>query len=266
MKAKRVIPCLDVKDGRVVKGVRFAGFQDAGDPAELAEFYSKEGADELVLFDITASAEDRATMLDVIERAARRADIPLTIGGGVATVDDMERLFHVGAQKVCINSAAVKDPSLIRRGAERFGSQRIVLAIDAMRRQRENGEVWWEVVTRGGRNPTGMDLVEWAKKGESLGAGELVLNSIDADGVKDGYDNEMNRAVTSQVQIPVVASGGAGQLQHFVDGIVHGGVDAVLAASIFHFGEYRIADVKAYLAAHGIPVYDRNRRNEESGA
>lgn len=254
MKPKRVIPCLDVKEGRVVKGVRFVEFKDAGDPAELGAYYSKEGADELYLLDITASAEGRATMLDVVRKTAERVTVPMTVGGGVASVEQMERLFDVGASKVCLSSAAVNDPDLIRRGAERFGSDRIVLGIDALRRRRDDGSHWWEVIIHGGRTPTGMDLLEWAQRGASLGAGELLVNSIDTDGVKDGYDNEMNRAVSASVDIPLIASGGAGTLQHLVDGIIIGGADAVLAASIFHFGEHSIAEAKAYLAAHGIPV------------
>jgi len=254
MLAKRIIPCLDIRDGRVVKGVRFGNFRDAGDPVELAEAYDREGADELVLFDITASAEGRATMVDVVRRTAEKVFVPLTVGGGVSSVEQMRTLLKAGADKISINTAAVKNPDLIRQGAEQFGSQCIVLSIDARRRRREDGSLWWEVVIHGGRTPTGMDAVEWAQRGVELGAGELVLNSIDADGTKDGYDNELNRTVSEAVDVPIIASGGVGNLQHLVDGILIGKADAVLAASIFHFGEYSIAEAKAYLKAHGIPV------------
>jgi len=254
MLARRVIPCLDVRDGRVVKGVRFDNIKDAGDPVELAEVYDREGADELVFYDITASAEGRATMVEVVRRAAEKVFIPLTVGGGVSTVEQMRALLQAGADKISVNSAAVKNPDLIREGAERFGSQCIVLSIDARRRRRDDGSLWWEVVINGGRTPTGMDAVEWAQRGVELGAGELVLNSIDADGTKDGYDNELNRTVSEAVDVPVIASGGVGNLQHLVDGILVGKADAVLAASIFHFGEYSIAEAKAYMKAHGIPV------------
>lgn len=254
MLARRIIPCLDVRDGRVVKGVRFENIKDAGDPVELAEFYDREGADELVFYDITASAEGRATMVEVARRTAERVFIPFTVGGGVSTVEQMRALLQAGADKISVNSAAVRNPDLIREGAERFGSQCIVLSIDAQRRRREDGSLWWEVVINGGRTPTGMDAVEWAQRGVALGAGELVLNSIDADGTKDGYDNELNRAMSEAVDVPVIASGGVGNLQHLVDGVLVGKADAVLAASIFHFGEYSIAEAKAYMKAHGIPV------------
>ena len=254
MLTKRIIPCLDVRDGRVVKGVRFEGIKDAGDPVELASFYDREGADELVFYDITASAEGRRTMIDVARRTAERVFIPLTVGGGVSDVGTMRELLQAGADKVSINTAAVENPDLIREGAERFGSQCIVLSIDARRRHRPSGEVWWEVVTHGGRRPTGMDAVEWAVRGVELGAGELVLNSIDADGTRDGYDNALNRAVAEAVNVPVIASGGVGQLRHFVDGVIEGKADALLAASVFHFGEFSIAEVKAYMKAHGVPV------------
>ena len=249
-----MIPCLDLRDGRVVKGVRFEAIKDAGDPVELAEYYYREGADELVMYDITASAEGRSIMLDVVRQTAERISIPLTVGGGVSGVTEMQAVFEAGADKISINSAAVTNPDLIREGAERYGSQRIVLAIDARRQRREDGSLWWEVVIRGGRTPTGMDAVEWAKRGVELGAGELVLNSIDADGTKDGYDNELNLTVSEAVDVPVVASGGVGNLQHLVDGVLVGKVDAVLAASIFHFGEYSIAEAKAHMKSHGIPV------------
>ena len=254
MLAKRIIPCLDIRDGRVVKGVRFGNFRDAGDPVELAEAYDREGADELVLFDITASAEGRATMVDVVRRTAEKVFIPLTVGGGVSSVEQMRTLLKAGADKISINTAAVKNPDLIRQGAEQFGSQCIVLSIDARRRHRPDGSLWWEVVVNGGRQPTGMDVLEWAGRGVALGAGELVLYRIVADGTKDGYDNALNSAVASRVGVPVIASGGAGTLQHLVDGIKVGGADAVLAASIFHFGEYTIAEAKAYMRSHGVPV------------
>lgn len=254
MKAIRVIPCLDVREGRVVKGVRFEQIKDAGDPVELAAFYDREGADELVFFDITASAEGRKTMVDVARRIAETISIPFTVGGGVSDVDGMHDLLEAGADKISINSAAVKNPDLIKEGAERFGSSCLVLSIDARRRHREDGSMEWEVVINGGRTPTGMDVVEWAVKGVELGAGELVLNSIDADGTKDGYDNALNRTVSQAVDVPIVASGGAGTLQHLVDGVLEGGADGVLAASIFHFGEYSIKEAKAHLRAHGVEV------------
>lgn len=254
MSVRRVIPCLDVKDGRVVKGVQFTQFRDAGDPAELAAFYDREGADEIFLFDITASAEGRKTMVDVVKRTAERVSVPFGVGGGIRTPQEMRDLLNAGADKVSINSAAVRHPELINLGVEEFGSDRIVLAIDCKRRTKPDGSTWWEVVINGGHTSTGMDVVAWAQEAESRGAGELVLNSIDADGTKAGYDNELNRTIARRVSIPVVASGGAGTLDHLLDGIVVGEADAVLAASIFHFGEVRIAEVKAYLAAAGIPV------------
>lgn len=254
MLAKRVIPCLDIRDGRVVKGVQFEAIKDAGDPVELAEYYDREGADELVFFDITASAEGRATTVEAVRQIAEKVFIPLTVGGGVSDVAGMRTLLNAGADKISVNSAAVRNPDLIREGAERFGSQCIVLSIDARRQWKQDGTLWWEVVTHGGRRPTGMDAVEWAQRGVELGAGELVLNSIDADGTRDGYDNDLNRAVSEAVDVPVIASGGVGNLQHLVDGILVGKADAVLAASIFHFGDYSIAEAKAYMKAHGIPV------------
>ncbi len=254
MLAKRIIPCLDVRNGRVVKGTKFADIQDAGDPVELAAFYDREGADELVFYDITASAEGRRTMVDVARRTAEQVFIPFTVGGGVSDVDSMRALLNAGADKISVNSAAVRRPDLINEGAERFGSQCIVLSIDCARRTRPDGSTWWEVVIDGGRVPTGMDVLKWAEEGVRRGAGELVLNSIDADGTKDGYDNELNRAVAERVDVPVIASGGAGTLQHLADGILMGKADAVLAASIFHFGQYTIAEAKAYLRQHGIPV------------
>ncbi|OUN00579.1 MAG: imidazole glycerol phosphate synthase subunit HisF [Firmicutes bacterium ZCTH02-B6] len=254
MLAKRIIPCLDVRNGRVVKGTRFAEIQDAGDPVELAAFYDLAGADEIVFYDITASAEGRRTMIEVARRAAEQVFIPFTVGGGVSDVQQMRALLSAGADKISINSAAVRRPDLINEGAERFGSQCVVLSIDCLRRTRPDGSVWWEVVIDGGRVPTGMDVLRWAEEGVRRGAGELVLNSIDADGTKDGYDNDLNRTVAERVDVPVIASGGAGTLQHLVDGIRAGKADAVLAASIFHFGQYTIAEAKAYMRAAGIPV------------
>lgn len=252
--AKRIIPCLDVRDGRVVKGVKFASIKDAGDPVELAAFYDREGADELVFYDITASAEGRKTMIDVARRTAEQVFIPFTVGGGVSDVESMRALLAAGADKISVNSAAVRNPDLIRAGAERFGSQCVVLSIDARRRHKENGALWWEVVINGGRTPTGMDAVEWAVRGVELGAGELVLNSIDADGTREGYDNLLNRTVSERVEVPVIASGGVGSLRHLLDGIVEGKADAVLAASIFHFGEHTVAEAKAFLRSHGVRV------------
>ncbi|MBO8142525.1 MAG: imidazole glycerol phosphate synthase subunit HisF [Firmicutes bacterium] len=254
MLAKRIIPCLDVRDGRVVKGVQFEGIQDAGDPVELAAFYDQEGADEIVFYDITASAEGRKTMVEVVRRAAEAVFVPLTVGGGVGSVEDMRALLNAGADKVSVNSAAVRRPELIREGAERFGSQCIVLSIDCRRRPGAANSPAWEVVIDGGRTPTGLDAVEWARRGEELGAGELVLNSIDADGTKQGYDNELNRRIAAEVSIPIVASGGAGGLEHLRDGFLVGRADAVLAASIFHFRQVRIRDAKEYLRAAGVPV------------
>lgn len=253
MLAKRIIPCLDVRDGRVVKGVRFEGIRDAGDPVELAAFYDRAGADELVFYDITASHEGRPLMAEVAQRTAEEVFIPFTVGGGIDSVTDMRRLLSAGADKISVNSAAVKRPELIREGAEQFGAQCIVLSIDARRRPGPPGEQpSWEVVIHGGRVPTGLDAVEWAQRGAELGAGELVLNSIDADGTKDGYDNALNRTIAQKVNIPLIASGGAGRLEHLRDALTAGEADAVLAASIFHFGEVTIAAAKAYLLSCGV--------------
>jgi cyclase len=246
----RVIPCLDVTDGRVVKGVQFVDLRDAGDPVELAARYDAEGADELVFLDITATSDNRETMVDVVRRTAREVFIPLTVGGGVRTEDDMYRLLRAGADKVSVNSAAVADPALIERCAARFGSQCVVLAIDA-RRRKEGG---WEVYTHGGRRPTGLDAVEWARRGAQLGAGEILLTSMDADGTKQGYDLALLQAVTKAVSIPVIASGGAGGLEDLYQAIAVGGAQAVLAASLFHFRQHTIAEAKQYLAARGLPV------------
>lgn len=249
MLATRVIPCLDVDKGRVVKGTRFVDIRDAGDPVELAGVYDAEGADEIVFLDITASHEDRATIMDVATRTAERVFIPLTVGGGVRTVSDMRRLLRAGADKVAVNTAAVEAPELISDGAEQFGVQCVVLAIDAKR-----GGPEWEVYTHGGRRPTGLDAVGWAARGEELGAGEILLTSMDRDGTRDGYDLDLLKAVSEVVNIPVIASGGAGTLDHFVEAVQVGRADAVLAASLFHFGDLRISEVKSHMGARGIPI------------
>lgn len=252
MLARRIIPCLDVTAGRVVKGVRFVDLRDAGDPVELAVRYEAEGADELVFLDITATHEARAIMEDVVRRTAEALTIPFTVGGGLRTVEDLRRLLRAGADKVAINTAAVQRPEFVREAAARFGSQCIVVAIDA----RRAGPGRWEVWTRGGRTPTGLDAVAWARQAAACGAGELLVTSMDRDGSEEGYDLALLRAITSAVRVPVIASGGAGTPQHFVDAIREADVDAVLAASIFHFGTYRIAEAKAAMAASGIPVRD----------
>ncbi len=251
MLAKRIIPCLDVTGGRVVKGVNFIGLVDAGDPVEIARQYDAQGADELVFLDITASSDARETMVDVVRRTAEQVFIPLTVGGGIRTVEDIRRMLLAGADKTSLNTAAVLRPELIREGAERFGSQCIVLAIDA---RRIPGEQRWKVFTHGGRNATELDAIEWAVRGVALGAGEILLTSMDADGTCAGYDCELTRAVSEAVGVPVIASGGAGTLDHLVEVFDSGRADAVLAASIFHFGSYTIPEAKEYLAAHGIPV------------
>lgn len=255
MLAKRVIPCLDVHGGQVTRGVQFgkaeAGeLRNVGDPVELALRYNDQGADEMVFFDITASAHGRATMVDVIERAADKCFMPLTVGGGIRTVDDMHTMLRAGADKVSINSSALATPDLIRAGAEKFGSQCIVVSIDA----RNVGPERWEVFSHGGRRPTGLNALDWARRAVSLGAGEIVLNSIDADGTKAGFDLAITRQVSEGVGVPVVASGGAGSLEHMAEVLLAGKADAVLAASIFHFGEFTVAEVKDYLASKGIPV------------
>jgi imidazole glycerol-phosphate synthase subunit HisF len=246
----RVIPCLDVKDGRVVKGVNFVDLVDAGDPVAQARFYDREGADELCFLDITASAENRDTLYDVVRRTAEQCFMPLTVGGGVRTIEDIRRLLLAGADKVSINTAAVARPEFVREGAQKFGSQCIVAAIDA---KRAGGERW-AVFTHGGRQPTGIDAIEWACRLADYGAGEILLTSMDRDGTKAGYDTALTRAVADAVRVPVIASGGAGTLDHLVEGIRYGHANAVLAASIFHFGTYRIGDAKARLAASGTPV------------
>src|SRR3990172_608461 len=278
MLTKRVIPCLDVKDGRVVKGTRFVNLRDAGDPAEVAALYDQQGADELVFLDITASHERRQILMEVVRRTAEMAFTPLTVGGGVRTVDDIRALLLAGADKVSLNTAAVERPELITEAAERFGSQCIVLAVDAKQVNdsskfqvpssklrsldlnpepgTRNPELRWEVYTHGGRQPTGLDAVEWARRGEKLGAGEILLTSMDRDGTKDGYDLALTKAVTDAVGTPVIASGGAGTLDHLYDALTEGGADAALAASIFHFGEWSVQDAKAYLRRKGVPVRD----------
>ena len=253
MLAKRIIPCLDVDCGRVVKGTNFVNLRDAGDPVEVASGYEKEGADELVFLDITASHEQRGIMLDVVRRTAEQVFMPLTVGGGIRTVEDIRSLLNAGSDKVSINSAACKDPDFVREAANRFGSQCIVVNIDPKRVDRDGEEIW-EVHINGGRLPTGLQAVEWAQQVEDLGAGEIVLTCMDCDGTKDGYDLEITAAVSEAVSIPVVASGGAGCPEHLADAVEIGKADAALAASIFHFGEYTIAETKEIMAKRGIPV------------
>jgi cyclase len=252
MLTKRIIPCLDVKDNRVVKGVRFLNLRDAGDPVELGARYSDEGADELVFLDITATIRFRKTIVELVEKVAEKVFIPFTVGGGVQTVEQIDELLRSGAEKVSVNTAAVENPELLTEAAQRFGNQCIVLAIDA-RRSKERKD-HWQVCVKAGSQPTDIDVVEWAAKAEKLGAGEILLTSMDADGTKAGYDNQLNKAVTDAVNIPVIASGGAGTLEHLYDAIVVGGADAVLMASITHFENYTIKQMKQYLAARGIPV------------
>ncbi len=250
MLKKRLIPCLDVKDGRVVKGVNFVDLVDAGDPVEQARIYDREGADELCFLDITASHEERATLYDVVRRTAEKCFMPLTVGGGVRAVEDIRRLLLAGADKVSINTAAVERPDFVREAAEKFGCQCVVVAIDA----KQGAAGRWEVFTHGGRRATGLDAVAWARRMAALGAGEILLTSMDRDGTKSGFDIALTRAVSDAVPVPVIASGGVGTLDHLVEGIRDGRASAVLAASIFHFGTYRIAEAKAYLAASGIPM------------
>ena len=250
MLAKRIIPCLDVRDGRVVKGVNFVNIRDAGDPVELAKYYSDQGADEIVFLDITATSDARDTVADVVERTAAQVFVPLTVGGGIRTVEDFQRLLRAGADKISVNSAAVARPELISEAAERFGSQCVVLAADA----RARGDGTWEVVVAGGRKPTGMDLIQWVKQAEALGAGEILLTSMDADGTKAGFDLAMTKAVTEAVSVPVIASGGCGSLAHFAEVFEQTNCDAALAASLFHFGELTVPQVKDYLRARGLPV------------
>ena len=246
----RVIPCLDVNEGRVVKGVNFVNLTDAGDPVEQAKIYNDEGADELCFLDITASSDKRDIILNIVQRTAENCFIPLTVGGGVRTLNDIQKLLHAGADKISINTAAVLDRDLIRQSATKFGSSTIVIAVDA--KKQSNGE--WNVFTHGGREKTELNVIEYCKEAEKLGAGEILLTSMDKDGTKSGFDNDLLNKVTSQIGIPVIASGGVGNLEHLYDGIVIGGASAVLAASIFHFGEYRISDAKRYLADKNLPV------------
>ncbi len=253
MLAKRIIPCLDVNHGRVVKGTNFVNLKDAGDPVEVAARYDEEGADELVYLDITASHEDRAIFLDVVRRTAEVCFMPLTVGGGIRNLDDIRTLLRAGADKVSINSAAVRDPELIRQAARRFGSQCIVVNIDPKRVQRDGREIW-EVHINGGRIPTGLEAISWAREVERLGAGEIVLTSMDADGTRNGYDLEMTRAVVDAVEIPVVASGGAGKPEHLRAVLAEAGASAALAASIFHYRHFTIGETKEYLASRGVPV------------
>ena len=250
MLAKRIIPCLDIKDGRVVKGIHFVNLRDAGDPVEQARIYDQAGADELVFLDITATSDARKTVAELARRVADEVFIPFTIGGGLRTLEDIRTLLRAGADKVSLNSAAVRGPELITQGAELAGSQAIVVAIDAKRTQPAR----WEVYVSGGRTPAGLDAIEWAREAERLGAGEILLTSMDADGTKNGFDLELTRAVAEAVNIPVIASGGAGRLQHFLEAVTIGKAEAALAASLFHYNELTIADVKRYLAEHHVPV------------
>ncbi|HFD12955.1 MAG TPA: imidazole glycerol phosphate synthase subunit HisF [Crenotrichaceae bacterium] len=252
--AKRIIPCLDVDDGRVVKGVQFVDIRDAGDPVEIARRYDNEGADELTFLDITASSGDRETMVHVVEQVAGEVFIPLTVGGGIRKLQDIRRMLNAGADKVGINTAAVFTPEFVKQAADRFGSQCIVVAIDAKRVSTENEPARWEIFTHGGRKPTGIDAVEWAIKMVDFGAGEILLTSMDRDGTKIGFDLELTRAISEAVTVPVIASGGVGNLQHLADGILKGKADAVLAASIFHFGEYTIQQAKRAMANQGIEM------------
>ncbi len=251
MRVSRVIPCLDVTDGRVVKGVNFVDLRDAGDPVEMAEFYDREGADELVFLDITASSDGRRTMIDVVSRTAEEVFIPFTVGGGIRSVDDARSMLRAGADKVSVNTAAVQRPELIREIAAEFGAQCVVCAIDAKRRVDGSG---FEVYLHGGRTPTGIDAIAWAVEATTLGAGEILLTSMDRDGTREGFDLQLTRAVTDAVGVPVIASGGVGTLDHLAEGVLQGGATGVLAASIFHFGEHRIADAKAAMAAAGVTV------------
>jgi imidazoleglycerol phosphate synthase, cyclase subunit len=251
MLTKRIIPCLDVKDGRVVKGTQFVNLKDAGDPVEVAKFYDRSGADELVFLDITASSDARATVVDMVRKVAENVFIPFTVGGGIRTVEDFKMLLREGADKISINSSAIDRPELISEAADKFGSQCVVVAIDARRREDQSG---WNVYKNGGRVDTGLDAIEWAKKANKLGAGEILLTSMDCDGTKAGYDCELTRLIADSVSIPVIASGGAGTREHFLDALTRGGADAALAASLFHFKELEIQDLKQYLAGQGLSV------------
>ena len=252
--AKRIIPCLDVENGRVVKGVQFVDIRDAGDPVEVAKRYDEQGADEITFLDITASHEGRDTMVHTVEQMASQVFIPLTVGGGIRSCDDIRTMLNAGADKVSINTAAIFNPEFVREAAERFGSQCIVVAIDAKKVSLPGETDRWEIFTHGGRKPTGLDAIEWAKKMVELGAGEILLTSMDQDGVKNGYDLGVTRAISEAVSVPVIASGGVGNLDHLVDGVLKGKADAVLAASIFHFGEYSIPEAKQYMRDKGIEV------------
>lgn len=254
MLAKRIIPCMDIANGRIVKGVRFTNLRDAGDPVEQARAYDEAGADELAFLDISATHEGRETVVDTVRRVAEQVFLPLTVGGGIRSVEDMRRLLLAGADKVSINSAAVRNPNLLREGADRFGSQCILLAIDARRVSYAQKALRWEVIINGGRLPTGLDAVEWATRGVALGAGEILLTSMDADGTLSGFDLELTRAIADAVPVPVIASGGAGAPEHFAAVLTEGHADAALAASLFHDGKLRIPDLKDYLFARGIPV------------
>jgi len=252
MLAKRIIPCMDVRNGRVVKGVHFVNIKDAGDPIELAKEYNRQGADELVFLDITASHEKRKTTIDLVEKVAKEIFIPFTVGGGISTIDDIRAILNAGADKISVNTAAVENPELIKKGAKKFGSQCIVLAIDA--RKNEKMPSKYEVVTYGGRKPTGIDALKWAKKGEKLGAGEILLTSMERDGTKLGFDLGITRKISEKVNIPVIASGGVGKLEHFYEAFEKGKADAALAASIFHYGKYTVKDIKDYLKNRGVIV------------
>jgi imidazole glycerol-phosphate synthase subunit HisF len=254
MLAKRIIPCLDVDRGRVVKGIRFVSLTDAGDPVEQAVKYDAEGADELAFLDITASSDKRDIVSELVRRVADQVFVPFTVGGGLRSLEDIRAVLRSGADKVSLNTPAIEQPELIKEAAETFGSQCMVVSIDARRRAQNNASDGWEVFTHGGRKPTGLDAVEWAARAEKLGAGEILLTSMDRDGTKDGYDIELTRACSDSVRIPVIASGGAGKLEHFYEALTEGGASAVLAASLFHFGEYKIADAKNYLRERGVIV------------
>ncbi|MBV2122337.1 MAG: imidazole glycerol phosphate synthase subunit HisF [gamma proteobacterium symbiont of Stewartia floridana] len=254
MLAKRIIPCLDVDAGRVVKGVKFVDIRDAGDPVEVARRYNEEGADEITFLDITASSDNRETIVHVVEQVASEVFIPLTVGGGIRTEEDIRRMLNAGADKVAINTAAVFNPEFVKQATDRFGSQCIVVAIDAKKVSAEGEPLKWEIFTHGGRKPTGLDAIEWAQRMSDYGAGEILLTSMDRDGTKIGFDNELTRAIVEAVPIPVIASGGVGELQHLVDGVKKGGADAVLAASIFHFAEYSIGEAKQFMDQQGVEV------------
>ncbi|MFT5691191.1 MAG: cyclase [Oceanicoccus sp.] len=252
--AKRIIPCLDVDNGRVVKGVNFVGIRDAGDPVEVAKRYNEQGADEITFLDITATHEGRETTVHTVEKIAAEVFIPLTVGGGIRTVEDIRTMLNAGADKIGINSAAIFNPDFVKEAAERFGSQCIVVCIDAKQVSLEGEPLRWEIFTHGGRKPTGIDAVEWAKKMVSNGAGEILLTSMDRDGTKDGFNLQLTRSISDAVSVPVIASGGVGNLEHLVEGIIEGHADAVLAASIFHYGEYTVPEAKRFMAARGIEV------------